>query len=175
MLLRLTRDHEYLTSPIHAPSQALPTLVPDSIKTIISWTMDYLREHVINWIREQGGWVSSQLTNEVHNHLLDNWDCVPDACCLLFMIFFKEGIRSHFGTPTWQTVGVFLAGVLTTVIVIRKMWGVCEEQAVWKMRGTTTKGNVDGNKSMKEQLKESRKKFWQSDRVEQLVFGHVSA
>uniref|UniRef100_A0AAQ5YUV9 Bcl-2 Bcl-2 homology region 1-3 domain-containing protein n=1 Tax=Amphiprion ocellaris TaxID=80972 RepID=A0AAQ5YUV9_AMPOC len=68
--------------------KALVTQVPDIIRTIIHWTMDYLREHVINWIREQGGW---------------------------------EGIRSHFGTPTWQTVGVFLAGVLTTVLVIRKM------------------------------------------------------
>ncbi|CAL1587736.1 unnamed protein product [Knipowitschia caucasica] len=68
--------------------KALVTQVPDIIRTIISWTLDYIREHVINWIREQGGW---------------------------------EGIRSHFGTPTWQTVGVFLAGVLTTVLVIRKM------------------------------------------------------
>lgn len=68
--------------------KALVTHVPDIIKTIIKWTMDYLRENVINWIREQGGW---------------------------------EDIRSHFGTPTWQTVGVFLAGVLTTVLVIRKM------------------------------------------------------
>lgn len=68
--------------------KALVTQVPDIIKTIINWTIDYLRENLINWIREQGGW---------------------------------EGIRSHFGTPTWQTVGVFLAGVLTTVIVIRKM------------------------------------------------------
>ncbi|XP_068560557.1 BCL2 associated X, apoptosis regulator a [Cebidichthys violaceus] len=68
--------------------KALVTQVPDIIRTIISWTMDYLRENVINWIREQGGW---------------------------------EGIRSHLGTPTWQTLGVFLAGVLTTVLVIRKM------------------------------------------------------
>ncbi|XP_068435598.1 BCL2 associated X, apoptosis regulator a [Clinocottus analis] len=68
--------------------KALVTQVPDIIRTIITWTMDYLRENVINWIREQGGW---------------------------------EGIRSHLGTPTWQTVGVFLAGVLTTVLVIRKM------------------------------------------------------
>ncbi|XP_075894647.1 apoptosis regulator BAX-like [Nelusetta ayraudi] len=68
--------------------KALVTRVPAIIKTIISWTLDYLREHVINWIREQGGW---------------------------------EGIRSYFGTPTWQTVAVFLAGVLTTVLVIRKM------------------------------------------------------
>nr|XP_046270548.1 apoptosis regulator BAX-like [Scatophagus argus] len=68
--------------------KALLTQIPDIIRTIISWTMDYLQEHVINWIREQGGW---------------------------------DGIRSYFGTPTWQTVGVFLAGVLTTVLVIRKM------------------------------------------------------
>lgn len=38
--------------------QALVTRVPDIIRTIVSWTLDYLREHVINWIREQGGWVS---------------------------------------------------------------------------------------------------------------------
>lgn len=68
--------------------KALVTQVPDIIRTIISWTIDYLREHVINWIRDQGGW---------------------------------DGIRSHFGTPTWQTLGVFLAGVLTTALVIRKM------------------------------------------------------
>lgn len=68
--------------------KALLTKVPDIIRTIITWTIDYLQDHVINWIREQGGW---------------------------------EGIRSHFGTPTWQTLGVFLAGVLTTVLVIRKM------------------------------------------------------
>ncbi|XP_032393800.1 apoptosis regulator BAX [Etheostoma spectabile] len=68
--------------------KALVTKIPDIIRTIINWTMEYLQENVINWIREQGGW---------------------------------EGIRSHFGTPTWQTVGVFLAGVLTTVLVIRKM------------------------------------------------------
>ncbi|XP_076000068.1 apoptosis regulator BAX-like [Genypterus blacodes] len=68
--------------------KALVTHIPDIIRKIISWTLDYLRENVINWISEQGGW---------------------------------EGIRSHFGTPTWQTVAIFLAGVLTAVIVIRKM------------------------------------------------------
>nr|XP_029481269.1 apoptosis regulator BAX-like [Oncorhynchus nerka] len=64
------------------------TKVPDIIRTIISWTTDYLRDHVINWIRDQGGW---------------------------------EGIRSYFGTPTRHTVGLFLAGVLTTVLVMRRM------------------------------------------------------
>ncbi|KAL6476672.1 hypothetical protein MHYP_G00151710 [Metynnis hypsauchen] len=68
--------------------KAVMTKVPDIIRTIINWTIDYLRDHVITWIREQGGW---------------------------------EGIRSYFGTPTWQTVGVFLAGVLATVLVMRKM------------------------------------------------------
>ncbi|XP_032443205.1 apoptosis regulator BAX isoform X1 [Xiphophorus hellerii] len=68
--------------------KALVTKIPDIIRTIINWTIDYLRDHVINWIREQGGW---------------------------------EGIRSYFGTPTWQTLGVFLAGVLTTALVMRKM------------------------------------------------------
>ncbi|XP_062874551.1 BCL2 associated X, apoptosis regulator a [Trichomycterus rosablanca] len=68
--------------------KAVLTKIPDIIKTIISWTLDYLREHVVNWIREQGGW---------------------------------EGICSYFGPPTWQTVGVFLAGILTAVLVIRKM------------------------------------------------------
>ncbi|KAF5895837.1 apoptosis regulator BAX, partial [Clarias magur] len=36
--------------------KALLTKIPDIIRTIINWTLDYLREHVINWIREQGGW-----------------------------------------------------------------------------------------------------------------------
>ncbi|XP_061905389.1 apoptosis regulator BAX-like isoform X1 [Entelurus aequoreus] len=68
--------------------KALLTNVPDIIRTIINWTVDYLRENVLNWIRDQGGW---------------------------------EGIRAYFGTPTWQMVAIFFAGVLTTVIVTRKM------------------------------------------------------
>ncbi|XP_061837902.2 apoptosis regulator BAX-like isoform X1 [Nerophis lumbriciformis] len=68
--------------------KALLNKVPDIIRTIINWTVDYLRENVLNWIRDQGGW---------------------------------EGIRAYFGTPTWQMVAIFLAGVLTTVIVTRKM------------------------------------------------------
>ncbi|XP_061555874.1 apoptosis regulator BAX-like isoform X2 [Phycodurus eques] len=68
--------------------KALLNNIPDIIRTIITWTIDYLREHVLNWIREQGGW---------------------------------EGIRSYFGTPTWQMVAVFLAGVITTILVTRKM------------------------------------------------------
>nr|XP_015194805.1 PREDICTED: U1 small nuclear ribonucleoprotein 70 kDa-like [Lepisosteus oculatus] len=40
------------------------------------------------------------------------------VCWLCLRPEGHEGIRSYFGTPTWQTVGVFLAGVLTTVLVI---------------------------------------------------------
>ncbi|XP_012734496.3 apoptosis regulator BAX [Fundulus heteroclitus] len=58
----------------------------DMIRDIIKWTIDYFREKVINWIREQGGW---------------------------------EGILSQVSTPTWQTVMVFLAGVLTALFVMK--------------------------------------------------------
>ncbi|KAI1896291.1 hypothetical protein AGOR_G00093280 [Albula goreensis] len=68
--------------------KALVTNVPDIIRTIINWTMDYIRDHVINWIREQGGW---------------------------------EGIKSYIKAPSWQTVGMWVAGVLTTVLVLRKI------------------------------------------------------
>ncbi|KAI4878869.1 hypothetical protein NFI96_012498 [Prochilodus magdalenae] len=61
--------------------------IPDLIKTIINWTVTFMRETVFNWIREQGGW---------------------EAICSLSM-------------PTWQTVGVFLAGALTTALVVRRM------------------------------------------------------
>ncbi|CAI9622472.1 unnamed protein product [Staurois parvus] len=65
--------------------KALCTHVPQTIRTIIDWTMDYLRDYVVQWIRDQGGW---------------------------------EGLLSYFGTPTWQTIGVFLAGVLTATVAI---------------------------------------------------------
>uniref|UniRef100_A0A3P9IFG8 Apoptosis regulator BAX n=1 Tax=Oryzias latipes TaxID=8090 RepID=A0A3P9IFG8_ORYLA len=68
--------------------KALITKVPDIIRTIITWTIDYLRDYVIAWIRDQGGW---------------------------------DGIRAYFGTPGWQTLAVFVAGVLTAAVVIRKM------------------------------------------------------
>ncbi|XP_040183480.1 apoptosis regulator BAX [Rana temporaria] len=65
--------------------KALCTHVPQTVRTIINWTMDYLRDYVVQWIRDQGGW---------------------------------EGLLSYFGTPTWQTVGIFLAGVLTATVAV---------------------------------------------------------
>ncbi|XP_013878971.1 apoptosis regulator BAX [Austrofundulus limnaeus] len=67
--------------------QAYKPRILEIIRTIINWAIDFLREHLINWIKEQGGW---------------------------------EGILSYFGTPTWQTVCVFLAGIFTAFVIIRK-------------------------------------------------------
>ncbi|KAM4716961.1 apoptosis regulator BAX-like [Anableps anableps] len=64
--------------------KAHETNICDMIKSIITWTIDYFLEKVVNWIKEQGGW---------------------------------EGIFSYIGTPTWQAVAIFLAGVLTTLFV----------------------------------------------------------
>ncbi|XP_053308138.1 apoptosis regulator BAX [Spea bombifrons] len=36
--------------------KALWTKVPNMIQTLITWTIDFLREYVVQWIREQGGW-----------------------------------------------------------------------------------------------------------------------
>lgn len=33
----------------------------------------------------------------------------------------QEGLLSHFGTPTWQTITIFAAGVLTASLTIWKM------------------------------------------------------
>uniref|UniRef100_A0A8C5TSE5 Bcl-2 Bcl-2 homology region 1-3 domain-containing protein n=1 Tax=Malurus cyaneus samueli TaxID=2593467 RepID=A0A8C5TSE5_9PASS len=33
----------------------------------------------------------------------------------------REGLLSHFGTPTWQTITIFAAGVLTASLTIWKM------------------------------------------------------
>lgn len=37
--------------------KALCTKVPELIKTIMGWTMDFLRERLLGWIQDQGGWV----------------------------------------------------------------------------------------------------------------------
>ncbi|XP_060636485.1 apoptosis regulator BAX-like [Anolis sagrei] len=68
--------------------KAICTKLPELIKTIISWTMEYIKNHVVTWIQAQGGW---------------------------------EGLLSYFGTPTWQTIAVFAAGVLTASLTFWKM------------------------------------------------------
>ncbi|XP_036281587.1 apoptosis regulator BAX isoform X1 [Pipistrellus kuhlii] len=70
--------------------KALCTKVPELIKTIVGWTMDFLRERLLGWIQDQGGW---------------------------------DGLLSYFGTPTWQTVTIFVAGVLTASLTIWKTMG----------------------------------------------------
>ncbi|XP_055469643.1 apoptosis regulator BAX isoform X2 [Psammomys obesus] len=37
--------------------KALCTKVPELIKTIMDWTLDFLRERLLVWIQDQGGWV----------------------------------------------------------------------------------------------------------------------
>ncbi|KAF6287559.1 BCL2 associated X, apoptosis regulator [Rhinolophus ferrumequinum] len=70
--------------------KALCTKVPELIKTIMGWTLDFLRERLLGWIQDQGGW---------------------------------DGLLSYFGTPTWQTVTIFVAGVLTASLTIWKKMG----------------------------------------------------
>ncbi|XP_044526939.1 apoptosis regulator BAX isoform X4 [Gracilinanus agilis] len=36
--------------------KALCTKVPELIRTIVGWTLDFLRERLLTWIQEQGGW-----------------------------------------------------------------------------------------------------------------------
>ncbi|XP_020648432.2 apoptosis regulator BAX isoform X1 [Pogona vitticeps] len=68
--------------------KAICTKLPELIRTIISWTMEYIQNYVLTWIQAQGGW---------------------------------EGLLSYFGTPTWQTIAVFAAGVLTASLTFWKM------------------------------------------------------
>ncbi|KAM9225870.1 apoptosis regulator BAX isoform 1-T1 [Dugong dugon] len=37
--------------------KALCTKVPELIRTIMDWTLDFLRERLLGWIQDQGGWV----------------------------------------------------------------------------------------------------------------------
>ncbi|XP_040833858.1 apoptosis regulator BAX isoform X2 [Ochotona curzoniae] len=70
--------------------KALCTKVPELIRTIMGWTLDFLRERLLGWIQEQGGW---------------------------------DGLLSYFGTPTWQTLAILGAAVLTASLTIWKKMG----------------------------------------------------
>ncbi|KAM4825383.1 apoptosis regulator BAX [Thomomys bottae] len=70
--------------------KALCTKVPELIRTIMGWTLEFLRDRLLGWIQEQGGW---------------------------------DDLLSYFGTPTWQTVTIFVAGVLTASLTIWKKMG----------------------------------------------------
>ncbi|KAG9264204.1 apoptosis regulator BAX [Astyanax mexicanus] len=63
-------------------------MVPDIISNIISWTLEFMRDHVIAWISGQGGW---------------------------------DAILSQIEAPSWTTVTAFVAGVLTTALIVNKM------------------------------------------------------
>ncbi|XP_054877483.1 apoptosis regulator BAX-like isoform X2 [Poeciliopsis prolifica] len=47
-----------------------------------------------------------------------NWGRVVIVFSFTCLYVLKEGIYSYIGAPTWQTVAIFLAGVLTTIFII---------------------------------------------------------
>ncbi|XP_045387171.1 apoptosis regulator BAX isoform X2 [Lemur catta] len=51
--------------------KALCTKVPELIRTIMGWTMDFLRERLLGWIQDQGGWVRPR--NLTAPHLGSLW------------------------------------------------------------------------------------------------------
>nr|XP_044989748.1 apoptosis regulator BAX isoform X3 [Jaculus jaculus] len=94
--------------------KALCTKVPELIRTIMGWTLDFLRERLLVWIQDQGGW---GLTWK----LLCRTSHPPGSTSLLLGL--QDGLLSYFGTPTWQTVTIFVAGVLTASLTIWKKMG----------------------------------------------------
>ncbi|XP_023604791.1 apoptosis regulator BAX [Myotis lucifugus] len=70
--------------------KALCTKVPELFRTIMGWTLDFLRERLLGWIQDQGGW---------------------------------DGLLSYFGTSTWHTVTIFVAGVLIASITYCEIMG----------------------------------------------------
>lgn len=91
------------------------------------------------------------------------------VCCLWFL--------GGHSVPLWHTHmadgGSFLGWCShhcsSHSQVVRGLW----RADLWKMGRRTTEGNGDGNKNMN--LKENRKKFWQSEQVEQEEPPFVSA
>lgn len=51
------REAQAVPDPSSLLPQALCTKVPELIRTIMGWTLDFLRERLLGWIQEQGGWV----------------------------------------------------------------------------------------------------------------------
>lgn len=47
----------YLTFSLNSSQAILKKVKTETIRDIINWTMSHIQEHVINWIKEQGGWV----------------------------------------------------------------------------------------------------------------------
>ncbi|XP_021101627.1 apoptosis regulator BAX isoform X2 [Heterocephalus glaber] len=91
--------------------KALCTKVPELIRTIMGWTLDFLRERLLGWIQDQGGWLLGPP--------IPTWPAEQLRWCLCP----QDGLLSYFGTPTWQTVTIFVAGVLTASLTIWKNLG----------------------------------------------------
>ncbi|ELK25503.1 Apoptosis regulator BAX [Myotis davidii] len=52
-----------------------------------------------------------------------NWGRVVALFYFASKLVLKDGLLSYFGTPTWQTVTIFVAGVLTASLTIWKTMG----------------------------------------------------
>ncbi|XP_027632233.1 apoptosis regulator BAX isoform X1 [Tupaia chinensis] len=52
-----------------------------------------------------------------------NWGRVVALFYFASKLVLKDGLLSYFGTPTWQTVTIFVAGVLTASLTIWKKMG----------------------------------------------------
>lgn len=124
--------------------------------------MDYLQEHVINWIREQGGWVrSSWKSKSSFITRASAPDCLCDRyslLCLLFVMFrrvFVPTLAHPHGRRLGSSWRVFLPLFL--------LFAKCEafvRGGTRLMGGTTTEGNVYWNQKMKEQLKKKMERSY---------------
>ncbi|XP_032749535.1 apoptosis regulator BAX isoform X2 [Rattus rattus] len=53
--------------------KALCTKVPELIRTIMGWTLDFLRERLLVWIQDQGGWVRPLRPSLTPMSLFSGW------------------------------------------------------------------------------------------------------